>query len=426
MQPARFPFVVGVLGILFSLLVVGCAVNANASETPSPAAPLASPAPPTPSPSPMGDWGSVVLEPGEPIKIGFAATLSGDLANIGINMQHGVELALEDKPTIFDHPVELVIEDSKCSEEGGRAVARKFANDPELVGVIGHMCSAASIPASDIYENARIVMISPSSTAVSFTARSLKVVNRVAWNDAIQGVVAAKYTFDELGVRRVAVIHNGTAYGQGLVGVFRSAFRRLGTRTVAYERIEEGGDDFRAVLQRVADQEPELIYFGGYHAEAVTLLRQMQELGMGDVIFFGADTIMSNFFIEQAGPLAEGVYATFADLPEGSPELENLRQRYREKYGMEASEMGPFYAHAYDAFMVLMMAIEKAATEDQDGRLIIPRRALAEAVRATRGYQGLSGPISCDGRGDCGSASVVVHQVQNGQWVRLWPKEEDE
>ncbi|MDQ7030960.1 MAG: branched-chain amino acid ABC transporter substrate-binding protein [Ardenticatenia bacterium] len=419
----RLRLTIGMLGSVMLLITSACATSGLGSPVTPTAPPPASPT--SPSPTPAGDWGSVVLEPGEPIKIGFAAALSGDVANIGINMQHSVELALEDKPAVLGRPVELVVEDSKCSEEDGRAVARKFANDPKIVGVIGHMCSASSIPASNIYEDAHLVMISPSSTAVDFTARGLKVANRVAWNDAVQGIVAAKYIFEQLGVRRVAVVHNGTAYGLGLAGIFRNAFRRLGTNTIAYERIEEGGDNFRPMLKRIVDQEPELIYFGGYHGEAVRLLRQMDELGMEDVIFFGADTIMSNLFIEQASPMAEGVYASFADLPEGSPALEAFRRRYRQKYGIEATDMGPFYAHAYDATMVLLMAIEKAAIQDGE-RLIIPRRALAEAVRATKNYQGLSGLISCDERGDCGSASVAIHQVQNGQWVRLWSQTIDE
>ncbi|WP_152918174.1 branched-chain amino acid ABC transporter substrate-binding protein, partial [Ardenticatena maritima] len=157
----------------------------------------------------------------EPVKIGFAAGLSGDVANLGIDMQNAAELAVEDKPEIKGHPVELVVEDSQCSGEGGTAVAQKFAADGKILGVVGHMCSSASIPASDIYEQAHIVMISPSSTAVALTNRGLETVNRVAWNDAVQGSAAAEYLYNELGVRKVAVIHDGSAYGQGLADVFK-------------------------------------------------------------------------------------------------------------------------------------------------------------------------------------------------------------
>ncbi len=422
--------------LLLALLLVACPGGAQPTATPKPEAPTKAPeatqapeptkAPEaTKAPAVEDPWGVIELEAGEPIKIGFAAGLSGDVANLGIDIQYGAELAVEDKPEIKGHSVELVVEDSQCSGEGGTAVAQKFASDPKIVGVVGHMCSSASIPASDIYEEAHIVMISPSSTAVALTARGLEVVNRVAWNDAVQGSAAADYIFNQLGVRKAAVIHDGSAYGQGLVDVFQEAFKKLGGEVVAYEGITVGDKDFRAVLTKIAAQKPELIYFGGFQAEGALLVSQKNEVGMEDVIFFGADGIFSDQYIEAAGGAAEGSYATFADLPAGSPKLEEFRKRYEEKYGVKPTEMGPFHAHGYDATMVLLMAIEKVAVE-QDGKLLIPRKALAEAVRQTKNYQGLSGTISCDDKGDCGSATVVVNQVQNGEWVRVWPPKEEE
>ena len=368
-------------------------------------------------------WGVVELAPGEPVKIGFAAGLSGDVANLGIDMQNAAELAVEDKPEIKGHPVELVVEDSQCSGEGGTAVAQKFAADGKILGVVGHMCSSASIPASDIYEQAHIVMISPSSTAVALTNRGLETVNRVAWNDAVQGSAAAEYLYNELGVKKVAVIHDGSAYGQGLADVFKETFEGLGGEVTDYEGITVGEKDFRATLTKIAANAPEAIYFGGFQAEAALLVSQKNEVGLEDAIFFTDDGAFSDQYIEAAGGAAEGSYATFADLPAGSPELEAFRARYKEKYGVEPSELGPFHAHAYDATMVLLNAIEKVAVEREDGTLLIPRKALAEAVRATKDYQGLSGTITCDEKGDCGSANIIIYQVQNGEWVRVFPPE---
>ncbi|MDQ7029868.1 MAG: transporter substrate-binding domain-containing protein [Ardenticatenia bacterium] len=424
-------YTIPLLLLILAVLLVACPGGGAApTATPQPQAeqPTQPPQPqaeqPTQPPAQAVEdpWGVVELQAGEPIKIGFAAGLSGEVANLGIDMQYGAQLAVEDMPEIMGHPVELVVEDAQCSGEGGTAVAQKFASDPTIVGVVGHMCSSSSIPASDIYEENRIVMVSPSSTAVDLTARGLQVVNRVAWNDAVQGSAAADYIFTQLGIRNVAIIHDGSAYGQGLVDVFRDAFSQLGGQIVAYEGITVGDKDFRAVLTRIAAQQPELIYFGGFQAEGALLVSQKNEVGLEEVIFFGADGIKSAQYIEAAGGAAEGSYATFADLPAGSPDLERFRQRYEEKFGVKPADMGPFHAHAYDATMVILRAIEQVAVLQDDGTLLIPRKALADAVRNTKNYQGLSGTISCDDKGDCGSATVVVNQVQNGDWVRVWPE----
>ncbi len=426
MRKYTFPLLLLVLALLLVACPGGGAAP-TATPPPQPTQPQQPPEAeqPTQPQQPAVDdpWGVVQLQPGEPIKIGFAAGLSGEVANLGIDMQYGAELAVEDMPEIKGHPVQLVVEDAQCSGEGGTAVAQKFASDPKIVGVVGHMCSSSSIPASDIYEENRIVMVSPSSTAVDLTARGLQVVNRVAWNDAVQGSAAADFIFNQLGVRNAAIIHDGSAYGQGLVDVFQDAFSQLGGQVVAYEGITVGDKDFRAVLTRIAAQQPELIYFGGFQAEGALLVSQKNEVGMENVIFFGADGIKSAQYIEAAGGAAEGSYATFADLPAGSPDLERFRQRYEDKYGVKPADMGPFHAHAYDATMLILKAIDQVAVPQDDGSLLIPRKALADAVRNTKNYQGLSGTISCDDKGDCGSATVVVNQVQNGDWVRVWPEE---
>ncbi|KPL85678.1 branched-chain amino acid ABC transporter substrate-binding protein, partial [Ardenticatena maritima] len=242
------------------------------------------------------------------------------------------------------------------------------------------------------------------------------------WNDAVQGSAAAEYLYNELGVRKVAVIHDGSAYGQGLADVFKETFEGFGGEVTDYEGITVGEKDFRATLTKISAHQPEAIYFGGFQAEAALLVSQKNEVGLESAIFFTDDGAFSDQYIEAAGGAAEGSYATFADLPAGSPELEAFRARYKEKYGVEPSELGPFHAHAYDATMVLLNAIEKVAV-DQDGTLLVPRKALAEAVRATKDYQGLSGTITCDEKGDCGSANIIIYQVQNGEWVRVFPPE---
>ena len=355
---------------------------------------------------------------GDSIQIGFAAGVSGNVANLGIDERNGAELAAKDFAEVKGFAVKMVAEDSLCSGEGGTAVANKFAANPQIVGVVGHMCSSSSIPASGIYEKAHIVMISPSSTAVAFTARGLAVTNRVCWNDAIQGAQAAKYVKDSLGVSKVAILHDGSAYGQGLVDVFKASFEKMDGTITDYEAITVGDKDFRAVLTKIAANKPELIYFGGFQAEGALLVQQKNEVGLKDALFFSDDGTKSDQYIEAAAGAAEGSYASFADFPAGSENLAAFKDKYEKAYNAKAGELGPFNAHAYDAMAMMVAAINKVAVVDDAGNLEIGRKALADAVRGTKDYAGVTGNISCDDKGDCGTGTVVVNVVKDGKWAK--------
>lgn len=421
---------------LLMVLVVACAPaapSASPTQPPKPTTPAKAEAPtpttvaakptaaasPTAQAKPSGaadEWGVVRVRKGQTIKIGMGTALSGDNANLGIDERNGAMLAIEDKGTVKGFKVEMLVEDDQCTGEGGTAVANKFAANPEIVGVVGMMCSSGSIPASDIFERAHIPMISPSSTAPAFTARGLAVANRVAWNDNIQGREAAKFAREELKVSKSAIIHDGSPYGQGLAEVFQKSFQELGGQVVAFEGIRVGDKDFRPVLTKIATQQPELIYFGGFQAEGALLVSQKNDVGMQQVLFMGADGIKSDQFIEAAGGAAEGAYVSFADVAE-TEEMRRFRERYRERYNQAPEQLGPFHAHAYDAVALLIDAIDRASEIDQaTGDLIIGRKKLADAIRATKGFRGLTGTLSCDANGDCGIGKVVMHVVRNGKF----------
>jgi ABC-type transport system substrate-binding protein/ABC-type branched-subunit amino acid transport system substrate-binding protein len=360
-----------------------------------------------------GEWGAVEVAPGAPIKIGIGATLSGENANLGIDEKNAVELALEDKPEIMGHKIELVAEDDLCSGEGGTTIAQKFASQPDIVGIVGMMCSGASIPASDILAEAHIPMISPSSTANEFTERDNPIANRVAWKDNAQGAKAAQFLYTDLGKKTAAVIHDGSAYGQGLAEVFQKEYEALGGKVAGYEGITVGDKDFRATLTKLASDKPEAIYFGGFQAEGALLVSQKNEVGLEDALFMTADGSFSQQYIDASGGAAEGSYATF-----GKEAPQEFVDRYEQKYGKKPSEMGPFHAYAYDAAMVLLDAIERTAKE-QDGKLVIDRQALASAIRETKDLEGLTGKLTFDANGDVGAGSLGVYQVKDGKWVAV-------
>ncbi|MBN1218519.1 MAG: branched-chain amino acid ABC transporter substrate-binding protein [Anaerolineae bacterium] len=366
--------------------------------------------------APEDEWGVVEVAPDAPIRLGFAAALSGAGVDVlGIDEQRGAELAVADKPEIAGHKVELVIEDDLCSGEGGTAVANKFVADPTIVAVVGNMCSGSCIPASDIYEGAHYTMLSPSCTAVAFTARGLKAANRVCWNDAIQGPAAAEFAYNKLGARKLATVHDGSPYGEGLVNEMANAFKELGGEVVIQEAVAVGDTDMRPVLTKIGAESPDMIYFGGFVAEGAFLASQRADVGLQDVIFMGADGIKADDYITAAGDAAEGTYASAADMAEAGAGLADFMARYQAAYGEEPP--APFHAHAYDAATVLLNAIEKVAVQGDDGTLYIGRKALNDAVRATEGYQGLSGLISCDDKGDCGTGTVAVSVVKDGAFV---------
>lgn len=368
------------------------------------------------------DGSVAVFAPGETVKIGLATDLSNIIPEFGLDISQAAQLAVmlyNESGGLLGFEVELDVQDDLCTGEGATPVANLFASDPRVVGVVGHTCSGASVPASLVYQDARIPMVSPSSTAGSFTARGLDTVNRVAFNDNVQGVVAARYIYWELEISTIAVLHDNSTYGKGLADTVAASFAELGGEVVAYDVIDPNSQDYRSTLSVIAESEPELVYFGGYVSQGALLAEQMLETGLEDAYFFSDDGIFGQDFIDQAGDAAEGVFATFG-LQLGDPAAnEEFDALYEEVFGSRPDEVGPFHAQSFDSTVVLLVALEAVAELDANGNLVIDREALIQAVRATTDLEGLSGNITCDENGDCGSALIAVHVVEDGEWVEL-------
>ncbi len=374
------------------------------------------------SPAYAQDGGEkVVIPPGETVKVALVTDLTGPIAPMGLDILQGAQIAVMDVNEaggIEGWDVELVVEDDRCSSDEGTTVASRVASNPEIVAVSGHSCSGPTIAASEIYEEARIPMMSPSATNATLTARGYDVVNRVAFSDGAQGEVDANYLYKMLGVRKLAILHDNEAYGQGLAEVVQRTFEDLGGEVVAFQGISVEDQDYRPVLTQLVAEQPEAIFFGGYQEQAILLVTQMQDVGLDDVIFFSDDGVQAQAFIDGAGEAAEGAYASFVETPPGNVEAnEEFDARYEELFGVKPDEQGPFHAHSYDATMILLQAIQKVAEVDADGNLVIDREALVKAVRETKDYEGLTGTLTCDERGECGVGRIIIFQVQDGEWV---------
>jgi branched-chain amino acid transport system substrate-binding protein len=324
-------------------------------------------------------------------------------------------LAVKAKPEIKGFALELLIEDTQGTPEQGAAVANKFAADPRFVAVDGHTFSGSTEAAIPIYDEAGIVMMSPSATNPDLTKQGSGVFNRVAFTDLMQGEFAAKYIYETLGVRKLAIMHDGGAYGQGLAELTAGFFEGLGGTVVAREGITPGESDYSAPLAAIAANEPEMIYYGGYDSDAAVLVTQMAGAGLEGVKFFGCDGTYGTNYIDLSGDASEGTFSTYVPIPE-SDAFTTFKADYESAYGDEQGKLSPFSPHSYDAMAIMLDAIEEVAVESGSS-LIIPRKALADAVRATSGYTGLTGSISCSDVGECAAAAILFMEVKDGAWV---------
>ena len=360
-------------------------------------------------------FGCAVIKPGQTIKIAMGAPMTGDNAAFGQDISQGAKIAMTDAGQFNGFSFELVAQDDGGTAEGGAAVANKFVSDPTIVAIEGHIFSGATKAAIPIYEKAGLPMMSPSATNPDLTKQGSKVFNRLVFTDAFQGKSAAEYLFNKLGVKQLAVIHDGQAYGQGLAQVVNDTFTQLGGTVVAFQAITPGEADYTAVLADIASKKPQAIFYGGYTAEAVVLVNELKQTGLEGVIFFGDDGTFGQDFLDRTGANGEGAYATSL-IPASSPAKDKFDAAYKAAYGTDPGKLSPYTWTAYDAGAVLVKAIKETAIMGGDGNLYVPRGALVAAVRGIKDYQGLSGMVSCDNTGECASSSPNFNVVKDGKW----------
>ncbi len=369
--------------------------------------------------------GCVTVAPDDPIRLASALVIAGPNETLGIDAQTGVEIAINWRGEVAGHSVELQPEDAACSAEGGQTAATKIASDDSIVAVIGHNCSSSCTPAAPIYDDAGMVMISPSCTAPALTGADTHVPSflRTCHNDQIQGKVMAEYVYNELGLRKAATIHDGSPYAEQLQQVFADVFAELGGEITAQEAVNVGDTDMRPVLTSIASGEPEFLYYPIFIAEGGFITAQAREIaGLEEVVLAGADGMTSPDFLAAAGEAAEGMYLSGPDLAFSGQRYEDFKVDYQEITGQEP--FSPFHAHAFDATNMVFDAIEKVAKMDAEGNLLIGRQALRDALYGTEGLDGITGTITCDANGDCADPQIAINQVQNGEFVRIFGGQE--
>lgn len=361
--------------------------------------------------------GCVTIGPDEPVHVAYWGVLSGADGTLGEDSKRGVEVAIDDLGGKFhDHDILLTTEDALCTPEGGATAASKLAADTSIVGLLGSSCSDETVGGIAAITNAGLTTISPSNTrpALSDPNRGPDYAGylRTAHSDAFQGKAVAEFAYNVLGARKAATIHDGSAYAEALQQVFADNFKSLGGEIVAQEAVAKDATDMRPVLTSIAAQGPEFLYYPVFVAAGGYLTSQVREIaGLEDVKIAGSDGIFTPDFVKGAGPNVEGMYLSspdFSAFPEG---YAAFVEKHNAKYG--GSPLSIFHAHAYDATGILFAALEKVAVVQDDGTIYVPRKALRDAIYATKDYKGITGSLTCSASGDCGAPVIAVYEVVN-------------
>jgi len=364
-----------------------------------------------------GEGGCATFNATDTIKIGVGGPMTGDNSAFGIDAFQSAQLAVKDAGDFNGRKFEVVQGDDQGTGDGGAAVANKFIADQTIVAVMGHSFSGATSNAMPIYAGKFIPMMSESATNVDLTSQGNIAFNRLVPTDKVQSVVGADFLSKTLGAKKVAVIHDGTTYGQPLAQGVSDNLKAAGVETVAFEAINPGETDYSAVLTKVAALKPDAVYFGGYQPEAAVLAGQKGAAGL-DVPFVSGDGVFGTQFLDLAKDNAEGYYVTQPGAP-----LSDARTKfdaaYKAEFGKEPGSLSGYTWFAYDGTSLLISKIKEVAVVAGD-TLYVPRKALVDAVRGTKDYKGLTGTVTCDATGECAlPSSFLVFQIQKGAYVQL-------
>ncbi len=353
------------------------------------------------------DAGSGAAAVAAPIKIGHFASLTGDTATFGQSTDRGIRMAIEEinaQGGALGRPLVLISEDDRSITEEARTAAQKLLQRDEVVALIGEVASSRSLAAAPEAQRARIPMISPASTNPKVTEVG-PYVFRTCFIDPFQGSVMARFAFEELKARRVAILFDFKQdYSVGLAEFFRKKFLELGGEIVADERYTSGDIEFRAQLTTIRAAKPDAVFVPGYYTELGLIAKQARELGL-DVPLLGGDGWDSAKTLEIGGSAVEGYYfSNHYAADSDSPKVQDFVKRYREKYGEVPDAMA---ALGYDAAGILADSLRRAG--DTSG----PK--LRDAIAATHDYDGVTGKISIDEQRNARKDAVVL-KIDGGKF----------
>lgn len=378
------------------------------------------------------DLGCVEIVPAEKIVFGGILRLSGPEPWTGNVAVSAFQLAVQARGgSLLGRGIELVLEDSACSEQGGQDAARRMVANPSIVGIIGTNCSLAAKGALPVISEAGWLMISPSNSSPFLTNADHEAGGlyqpgyfRTSHNDLFQGALSAQFAALSLGVSTVATIDDGDPYTRGLAGAMAKTFRDLGGEVVFQGVISKGATDIGELSSAIAESGAELVYFPVFFEEATVIAQQLSGApGLEDIIMMTADGAFAKSFAQGVGEAGIGLYVAAPHVAGDEYEA------YVETWKREIDEAGPsggFHAHGYDAANLLLDAVEAVALEHDDGTLVIGRGALRGALSGVEDYPGLTGSLTCQDEsphaGDCATGEALAifqlgaDEVHEGNW----------
>jgi len=350
------------------------------------------------------------------VKIGHVGPTSGSIAHLGKDNENGARMAIDELNekgvTIGGQKAkfELLAEDDAADPKQGAAVAQKLV-DAKANGVIGHLNSGTTIPASAIYHAAGIPQISPSATNPKYTRQGFNTTFRVVADDTQLGGVLGRYAVNELKGKTIAVIDDRTAYGQGVADEFEKAATAAGGKTLDRQFTTANTTDFSAILTQIKSKKPDVIFFGGMDAVAGPMMRQMKSLGI-KAKFMGGDGICTGELPKlAAGSIADDqVVCAEAGGVEGEQKvcMEAFKEKFKAKFGVDVQLYAPY---VYDAVNVMVAAMEKAGSAD-------PAKYLPELAK-TDGYKGVTGTISFDEKGDIKNGALTLYTYKDNKKTEI-------
>ena len=342
------------------------------------------------------------------IVVATAGPMTGQYASFGAQMKAGAEMAVEDINAaggVNGEKLKLEIGDDACDPKQAVAVANQFAGqDVKLVA--GHFCSGSSIPASAVYAEEGIIQISPASTNPTFTdQRPGPGIFRMCGRDDQQGDVAGQFLIDKFPDKKVAFIHDKTAYGQGLADATKAAYEKLGGKPALYEAYTAGEKDYTALVSKLKAEGIGVLYVGGYHTEAGLIVRQMREQGM-DTVLISGDALVTDEYWAITGEAGEGTLMTFSPDPRKNPDAMPLVEKFRAK-GVEPEG---YVLYTYAAIQAWADAVKAAGTTDFDPVV----KALNEGT-----FKTVLGESGFDDKGDVKLPGYVFYEWKNGTYDYL-------
>jgi branched-chain amino acid transport system substrate-binding protein len=350
------------------------------------------------------------------IKVGVAGPITGGSAAFGAQLKQGAEQAAEDINAaggILGEKIAIVVGDDRGDPKEGVSVANKFVGDG-VKYVVGHFNSGVTIPASEVYQENGILMITPAATNPKVTERKLWNVFRTCGRDDQQGGIAGAILAQRFKGKRVAFVHDKTTYGQGLADETRKAMNAKGLKEVFYEGVNKDDKDFTALVSKLKASRPDVVYWGGLHDTGGLIVRQMRDGGLKAPLM-GGDGITDDEFAVIAGPGAEGTLMTFSPDPRTNPANKDIVELFRKKRGFEPQA---YTLYSYAALQILKQAAEGAKSLDA--------KKIAEIMHSGKAFKTVLGDVAYDKNGDVSTEGYLVAGKKKDRYVLyVWRKGPD-